>query len=216
MLPMVTSKKTIGFLGLGGRTCHSTPELPFPPNEEAIEIEREPSRANSLPSCNATLVVVLRYIHHFQLHYFNDNRSGPVRSGPSSRLRIEPIPSNRIWILITLIFYRSVLRTGSAIELESWNWGVGWTQVDHSQVEPLRIGLNQIEPHFNSFELPIEPDWTVQNNFLVVYLIFPMTNKQIKNIKFWGKLNRVNQLNHNLKVSLVRSLTRSWKHCFLQ
>ncbi|WVZ01898.1 hypothetical protein V8G54_022704 [Vigna mungo] len=38
MLPMVTSKKTIGFLGFGGRTCHSTPAfvVAFPATEAAI------------------------------------------------------------------------------------------------------------------------------------------------------------------------------------
>jgi hypothetical protein len=36
MLPIVMSKKTIGFFGFGGRTCHSTV---FPP-PDAIDIAR--------------------------------------------------------------------------------------------------------------------------------------------------------------------------------
>lgn len=42
MVPMVMSKKTTGFLGFGGRTCHSTPPPPpaFPP-PDAIELIRQ-------------------------------------------------------------------------------------------------------------------------------------------------------------------------------
>lgn len=38
MVPIVTSKNTIGFLGFGGRTCHSTPPPP-----DAINFSRTDS-----------------------------------------------------------------------------------------------------------------------------------------------------------------------------
>lgn len=46
IVPMVMSKKTTGFLGLGGRTCHSTPPPPpalAPP--DAIESIQQSQRA---------------------------------------------------------------------------------------------------------------------------------------------------------------------------
>lgn len=61
MLPMVTSKKTIGFLGFGGRTCHSTL---LPPNEAAIEIEMK----SLTPRLQATQDTAQCNASEFELH----------------------------------------------------------------------------------------------------------------------------------------------------
>lgn len=94
MLPMVTSKNTIGFLGFGGRTCHSTPPLPFPPpTEEAIQTwNLKPPQPNlalrslhftSLCTVHNTTTTLPACFLLVQLQIFT---TGPVLSG----LKLNP------------------------------------------------------------------------------------------------------------------------------
>lgn len=79
MVPIVTSKNTIGFFGFGGRTCHSTLPPP-PPPPDAINFSRTSLTLQATPgfdfglAAQAVLVQGLFYraIVHVLISYWQD------------------------------------------------------------------------------------------------------------------------------------------------